>query len=82
MPHPCKLTASPAPYLRLLAGLADYAMSRTVVSPSGSRRRLNGNLVVASCVYLHPHGRHNGPPPAPPRAVRKIERQGALVKRS
>jgi hypothetical protein len=38
---------------RLLAGLACYAMRRTVVvAPSGSRRTLNGNPVVVSCVRL------------------------------
>jgi hypothetical protein len=47
--------------LRLLAGLACYAMSCTVVvAPSGSRRRLNGNPVVAIGVDRHGDGRDNG----------------------
>jgi hypothetical protein len=34
-------------------------MSRTVATPSGSRRRLNGNPVVISCVRLGGVGRDN-----------------------
>ncbi len=53
--------------LRLLAGLACYAMSRTVVvAPSGSRRTLNGNPVVASCVRLGPRGLQRRVPLATP----------------
>jgi hypothetical protein len=46
--------------LHLLAGLARYAMSRTVAAPSGSRRMLNGNPVVVNCVRLGPHGHASG----------------------
>ena len=38
--------------LRLLAHLVHYAMSRTLIVPSFSRRTLNRSPVVLSCVYL------------------------------
>jgi hypothetical protein len=44
---------------RLLAGLVHYVRSRTATARPGSRRTLNGNPVVASCVYLHAVGRDN-----------------------
>ena len=38
-----------------------YAVSRALMTPSGSKRTLKGNVVVATCVCRGEAGRDDGP---------------------